>query len=203
MQQKQVSKKDRILEAAFYLFIKNGFSNTKIIDIADAAGVGKGTVYEYFPSKEFLFAEVFRSRIIEAYRSVESILAVPGTAAEKLESLARFESEILASFGDDLHILPDMMMHSKEAIKDSIHQEIMDLWNMRYKSIRTIMSQGVADGEFRSADPDMMALAFMGSMNLYQILKHKMMPPCCPGVAGASAWLLEDYLELMLKGLKY
>jgi AcrR family transcriptional regulator len=50
-------KRDAILKAAQGQFTDKGFALTRIADIAAAAGVGKGTVYEYFPSKEEILLE--------------------------------------------------------------------------------------------------------------------------------------------------
>lgn len=48
-------KRKEIMDAAIVVFSRTGYHRTKIKDVADEAGVGKGTVYEYFDSKEDLF----------------------------------------------------------------------------------------------------------------------------------------------------
>lgn len=54
--------KDRIVDAAIRCFKRHGFSASRIADIATEAGAGKGTVYEYFSSKEdLLLASCLRS----------------------------------------------------------------------------------------------------------------------------------------------
>ena len=51
-------KRPRLVEAAAAVFAEKGYASTRVADIAVRAGVGKGTVYEYFSSKdELLFAE--------------------------------------------------------------------------------------------------------------------------------------------------
>ncbi|MEJ2190411.1 MAG: helix-turn-helix domain containing protein [Acidobacteriota bacterium] len=52
-------KRQCIVEAAAVVFAEGGFTNTRVADIADRAGIGKGTVYEYFASKEELLFAVF------------------------------------------------------------------------------------------------------------------------------------------------
>ncbi|MBI1210324.1 MAG: TetR family transcriptional regulator [Alphaproteobacteria bacterium] len=54
------AKKRGIIEAAAVVFARDGFANAKMADVAEEAGIGKGTVYEYFPSKEDLFLELCR-----------------------------------------------------------------------------------------------------------------------------------------------
>ncbi len=48
----KILKKQDILSAALKVFGRQGFANTKMIDIALEAGIGKGTIYEYFRSKD-------------------------------------------------------------------------------------------------------------------------------------------------------
>ena len=52
-------KRLRIIKGAIKVFSQQGFYKAKIEEIAEQAGVGKGTVYEYFASKEELFLEMF------------------------------------------------------------------------------------------------------------------------------------------------
>ena len=51
-------RKAELLRHAEYLFAKRGYENTRMVDIADAAGVAKGLVYWYFENKETLFREI-------------------------------------------------------------------------------------------------------------------------------------------------
>ena len=46
------SRRQEIAHIAMQLFIKQGFSETSMREIGDAAGVGKSTLYDYFPSKD-------------------------------------------------------------------------------------------------------------------------------------------------------
>jgi len=56
-----LERKQQLLEAAAALFSTKGYSSTRIADICAAAGVAKGLMYWYFPTKESLFAELVRS----------------------------------------------------------------------------------------------------------------------------------------------
>ena len=53
-------KREAILEAALYLFVERGFFGTAVPEIADRAGVGAGTIYRYFESKEALVNAIYR-----------------------------------------------------------------------------------------------------------------------------------------------
>ena len=54
-QERIAQRKAEILETATSVFADKGYRNTDVQTIADAIGVGKGTVYRYFPSKQELF----------------------------------------------------------------------------------------------------------------------------------------------------
>ena len=53
-----IPKRQLIMEAGLKIFSQKGFHKTKIEEIAQEAGIGKGTVYEYFAGKEQLFQEI-------------------------------------------------------------------------------------------------------------------------------------------------
>lgn len=64
-----IERKQQLLDAAAVLFSSKGYANTRIADIASAAGVAKGLVYWYFPTKEELFAELVRSMRLQLRRA--------------------------------------------------------------------------------------------------------------------------------------
>lgn len=76
MSSKRVDKSEKINEiakTALYLFAQKGYSATSVEEIADAAGIGKGTVYDYFPSKEEIFVHAVNDWIMELFnRMVET-----------------------------------------------------------------------------------------------------------------------------------
>ena len=68
------SAKERILEAALEIFSQKGFHPATTDEIAERAGVGKGTLYRYFETKEKLFAELVRLRLEELEKRAGSVM---------------------------------------------------------------------------------------------------------------------------------
>ncbi len=66
--------KGRILDAAFEVFTEKGFHIATVDEIAEKAGVGKGTLYRYFSNKESLFNELVRLRLEELERKAQAVL---------------------------------------------------------------------------------------------------------------------------------
>ncbi len=57
--------RDRIYRAALDLFVRQGLDDTTVAEIAEAADIGKGTFFTYFPTKESVFAEV-SARLVDS-----------------------------------------------------------------------------------------------------------------------------------------
>src|SRR5215208_2150828 len=91
-------KREAIMRAATKVFARSGYFNSKVADIARAAGVADGTVYLYFKSKEEILRSIFERNTSEAVRAGREELAKIEDPREKLRRIARHHLERL---GDD------------------------------------------------------------------------------------------------------
>ena len=82
-----------LLDAAFELFVERGFAATRIDDIAARAGVSKGTVYLYFPSKQAVFEALVRQAVLPNVERLIGETARPDTPV--LEVLPRLLRAIM------------------------------------------------------------------------------------------------------------
>ena len=105
------AKKQEILRAAIRLFAARGVRNVKMSDVAKAAGVGKGTIYEYFTGKD----EIYRAAIKEYLDRAES-------AAAKEMFRARSPRE-------KLNALLGAWLRSTEAESDELMMLFIDVWS--------------------------------------------------------------------------
>ncbi|MHC4954136.1 MAG: TetR/AcrR family transcriptional regulator [Planctomycetota bacterium] len=79
--QPRVERRRQILRAARKVFARKGFAATRMIDIAGAASSGKGTLYEYFGSKESLFSTLLLSVARDSMETMASTVRVDDPAA--------------------------------------------------------------------------------------------------------------------------
>src|ERR1700744_4958639 len=93
-----------IVEAALRLFADRGFAATKLEDVAAAAGISKGTIYLYFPTKEDLFRAVVRQAVLPNVDAAEADSAShTGSSGDLLRMLAQ---RFLLLLDSDLTAIP-------------------------------------------------------------------------------------------------
>lgn len=81
-------KYDQILKAAIKVFAKNGYFNSKVADVARAAGVADGTVYLYFKNKDDILVSIFTTVMEDVIGSLKEALSRMGDPLEKLRHVA-------------------------------------------------------------------------------------------------------------------
>ena len=168
-------KRQAILDAAIYTFARKGFHATRISDVAERAGIGKGTVYLYFDSKEDLLISILQSYIDEAMSLVEELVDDQIDARRGIEI---FFEKGLQRFVDNPDLL--IVMQQRLFLTDPDLQERGEIF------FRTIIERIVAkieeatkSGQIRSYDPPIVACAILGalgSFSLYQKLHPEQDP---------------------------
>lgn len=93
-------KRESILRAATRVFARNGYFNSKVADIARAAGVADGTVYLYFKSKEEILHSIFDQNMAEAIAAGRKLIAKLKDPREKLRRIAALHLERLGADRD-------------------------------------------------------------------------------------------------------
>src|SRR5438270_1859213 len=93
-------KREAILRAATRVFARNGYFNSKVADIAAAAGVADGTVYLYFKSKEEILHSIFDRSVESAILEVRKQLERIADPREKLRRIANLHLERLGADRD-------------------------------------------------------------------------------------------------------
>jgi AcrR family transcriptional regulator len=88
-------RRNNLLDAASRIFARQGYDAASVEDIAFEAGIGKPTVYRYFPSKEALFEAVFGQALDDLGNRLDAALLLPGNFEQRL---LRLITEIVPTF---------------------------------------------------------------------------------------------------------
>lgn len=107
-------RRSEILNAATTVFANRGFAATDVQEIADKTGVGKGTVYRYFPSKECLFL----AAVDNGMRNLKT--AVDAAAATGKHPLAQVAEGVRAylKFFDEHPEIVELLVHERAHFRD-------------------------------------------------------------------------------------
>jgi AcrR family transcriptional regulator len=84
----RVETRDRLYRAALELFAERGFLETTVEDITESADVGKGTFFNYFPTKEHILAEFGGERTAAVERALEKAKCTGGSVLDVIGELA-------------------------------------------------------------------------------------------------------------------
>jgi AcrR family transcriptional regulator len=98
------ARRQAILEAALGVFVAQGFAAAKLDEVAEKAGVAKGTIYLHFKDKQDLFEQMVRSAVSPVIERLEALAKVPDLPMEVvLRSLyGLFRTEVLGTSRKDL-----------------------------------------------------------------------------------------------------
>jgi AcrR family transcriptional regulator len=188
--------RDAIIAAAERVFSRSGFYATKMAEIAKEAGVGVGTLYNYFASKELIFSEILVSRHAEFKERVESG-ATANSPIERLSQIIRGAFSCLEDHGGLYSVMMERggvaewdmerLVGTKAA---SGYEEFLELVD---KTVRA----AVRAKELRQGtDPQLLVAVIAGAMNgvVYGWLKR--------GRKGRLADTTEELMELFLQGAR-
>lgn len=157
-------KKIEILKAAAIVFSKNGFYAAKMEDIAKQAGIGKGTVYGYFDSKEALFHELLKYGIEEYKEGMEKVLKEKGSVKDKTIELFKYHGKFLTKYIDIAQIFINQQAVFPKELRKEMLKEKMKLFSM----LKEMIEQGKKDGELRAdLDEELATLSIAGSISQF------------------------------------
>jgi len=166
----QLSRKEEkralIIEAAAKVFARRGFASTLMAEIAIEAGIGKGTLYEYFDSKENLFFAVFEwfVQATEAEAKV-SISALGGSASERLDALSDSLMSSWAQMEDMYSLVMEFWSASASSqMRERFKQAFKNGYSDFRQIVSTLIRDGIERGEFQpQVDIDSVAAALVGT----------------------------------------
>ena len=140
------SKRQHLVEAAAAVFAEQGFTSTRVADIAERAGIGKGTVYEYFTSKEELLFAVFEWIDSRVSTRVEAVLAEEISGHEKLLRLLQLGADVVTEQVEMQPVILDFWAASRGNLLEDRHREVC---TSSYRFFRKVITDFIHDGQRR------------------------------------------------------
>ena len=201
----QRRKNDRpaeLVSAALEIFTERGYAGTRLDDVAERAGVSKGTLYLYYANKEDLFKAVVRQGLVSPLEEVRGLIdQFEGATADLVRMVVRGWWERIGSTG---HAgIPKLMIAEAANFPELARFYIEEVILPGQAAMERIITRGVARGEFRRVDAAQVAHLMAAPFLLISSWRHGFghaikgeLPTLSDGAA-----LLETHVDILLRGL--
>jgi len=143
-------KRSRLVKAATGVFAEKGYAATRVSDIAERAGIGKGTVYEYFKSKKELLFAVFESINQDITARMNAVLDDDEPTQEQLFNLLRLGAEVISEQRELQPVVLDFWAASRGGgFEEHYREAVVASYTLYRKLIADFVREGQQQGKFR------------------------------------------------------
>lgn len=184
-------RRAEILEAATQLFAAEGYANLDLQVLADALGVGKGTLYRHFVSKEKLFLAALDCVILQLHDYVESRSQKVEDSLEKIACAIRAYLEFFHHHPEAI----EMLIQERAQFKDRKRPTYFEHRDANVERWRDIYRGLISDGHVRAFSPehlsDIIGNLLYGTMFVNYIAKRNLPPDV----------VAEEIIEIVFHGI--
>ncbi|MGD1118802.1 MAG: TetR/AcrR family transcriptional regulator [Dehalococcoidales bacterium] len=157
-QQIRDESRQHILDRAAEVFASKGLANTKISDLAEAAGVSQGLLYKYFLDKDDIFIALLERAISGVNNYAQTAMNRTGTPLAKLHWLTE---QVLRGMSEEpvyFRLVSQALALSGRAF------ETLEKLETVVKILRELIIKGQMVGEIAKRDPDQLVLLYLSSL---------------------------------------
>src|SRR5215813_12424142 len=187
-----------LLTAALELFTERGYAATRLGDVAHRAGVSKGTVYLYYPSKEELFKAVIREGLLPVLERGEKMVEEHrGSTEDLIRSL-------ILGWWDAIGSTPyagitKLMISECRNFPELGSFYVGEVITRGHKLVRKALQRGLDRGELRGVDPEYATRLVFAPLVLQAIWRHSF--DFCGGGRLDPDTYIHQHLDILLRGL--
>jgi AcrR family transcriptional regulator len=175
---------ERVLQAAQELFAERG-PEVKMGEVAARAGVGVGTIYRRFPSKELLFAAVSEAAC------ADTCLCLARAADDAADPAAKLRAIVIAQYSHSLHLAPLLDSADAPGSQDEAQPLHRGLYPALHALLAQVIAAGQAQGRFRAGDPAVLAALAMELLDPRAVLRlHRLAGDCAAAAEGAADFII-------------
>jgi len=152
-EEKKAEVRRRILEASKEIFFRDGFMAANLDEIAERAGVAKGTLYRYFDNKAQIYLAVLSRKARRFEKKLQDSLDPRATPIEALKRVSRFYFQHYVENPDYFQIF--WAIENQAVIGElppDVVQEVVRLWEESLGILAGIIDRGIEQGVFVRCD---------------------------------------------------
>jgi AcrR family transcriptional regulator len=188
-EEEQIRRRREIFQAALHLFLENGFNETSMREIAEAAGMGKSTLYDYFPSKDEILLSVVEDELQTLTDQASKIASQSINAQEKFH-------QIINAFFNYLTANEDFYTKLSLEVQRLAQVSLVRIQKKRHAYqdvICAVIDECIQEKYFRPTDSLLAARIILSALSPAVYTTRK---------TGDREKMKNDALNLLLKGLE-
>jgi len=185
----QARRRHEIFHQVVNVLVKKGFHETSMQEIADTAGLGKSTLYDYFKTKEELLVYFFEDQWDDLAAEAQQIAVQNSRADVRLRLVME---KYLESLQDNKSLFLKLSIESQR-LKMENQKQIQEKRHAYQDLIRALIEEGIREGIFRKVNSLLAARLLLGAAS-----------PVIFGsrATGAPEEMLKETLDIFFKGIE-
>ncbi len=192
------ARPSEIADAALALFSERGFAATRLEDVAMRAGVSKGTVYIYFPTKEDLFRAVLRQGLLPNLEAMEQAVAAFDGSTPTL--MRQIVGRMLQVLDTNLTAIPKLVLAESGNFPAIARMYADEVVRRAMQLLTGVLRRGAERGEFRQVDIQSAIPSFVAPFLMLVLWKHSLGQHT--DIAMDPKAVMETHMDILLRGLE-
>lgn len=188
-EEEQAKRRHEIFHQVVDIFLKKGFQETSMREIAEAAGLGKSTLYDYFKTKDEILVYFFEDQLNDLTEEAQKIAVQNCSADKRLR-------QILEKYIGDMQANKNLSMKlSLESLRLRLESQ-RQIQKKRYAYqdlIRALIDEGIREGIFRQVNPLLAARLLISAMAPVIFGSRSI---------GSPQEMAEETLDIFFKGIE-
>jgi AcrR family transcriptional regulator len=187
--EEQAKRRHEIFHQVVNIFLRKGFQETSVREIAEAAGLGKSTLYDYFGTKDDILLYFFEDQLNYLTEAAQQISVQNKAANERLRQITQMHMEFLQA---NRSLFMKMSLEAQR-LKPESQKKIQEKRYAYQDLIRALIDEGIREGAFRKVD----------SLLAARILITSMAPAVFTSrPTGTVQDMVKETLDIFLKGIE-
>lgn len=188
-EQEQSKRRHEIYHQVVKIFLKKGFHETSMQEIAKAAGLGKSTLYDYFKTKDEILIYFFEDQLDDLTAAAQGIALQNMPADERLKQIMVTHLEFLQA---NKSLFMKLSLEAQR-LKLESQEKIQKRRHAYQDLLRGLIQEGIREGAFRKVDPLLAA----------RVLINTLVPVVFTSrPTGTPQKMMHEVMDIFLKGLQ-
>jgi AcrR family transcriptional regulator len=192
------ARPEEITAAALESFVERGYAATRLEDVAQRAGISKGTLYLYFANKEELFKAVVREALVARLVEFQSQIGLfQGSSMDLLRLVFKNWWDRIGS--TRISGIPKLILSEARNFPEIARFYVEEVVRPGRETLAAVIRRGIERGEFRDVDVDVTAHLLAAPMLMISLWRNSLEP--CSDERIDPLALIQAHVEMLSRGL--